>query len=425
MSLQYRLLSEARVSGKRVLLRAGFDVPVEKGKVLDDSRIRAIERSMRYVVDNGGVLILMAHQGRPKDSPDPHFSQKPLVPVLKKILRTTVHFASDCIGPTTAALIAKAKPGEVVLLENLRFHPGEKKNDRAFAKALASLADLYVNDAFTNCHRHHASMVGVPALLPAYMGFALAEDIHHLGLVLHKPRHPLTLIVSGSKMETKVPVIERYLRSGDHILVGGCIANTLIAARGFDVGASRYDEQGMDLAQNLMLESKKRGRAEIVVPRDVVVATELSEKAQKLDLPVEDVTGDMRIVDIGKVTLARYIEIIESSKMIVWNGPLGVYELNRFSHATKRIAEAVARATRNGAISILGGGDTVDFHRRYRYPLSAYTYVSMGGGAMLEYISGKRFPSLIALEKRHRKKPSTKVKKQKKASRKKTKQGRV
>ncbi len=372
---------------------------MEKGKVTDATRVEAIEKTMKHILKSGAVLIIMAHQGRPKDGPDPQFSQKPIVPILKKLLKTTVHFAADCIGPEAEKTVAKAKPGEVVLLENLRFHPEEKKNDPRFSKALAKLADVYVNDAFTNCHRVHASMVGVPKLLDSYMGFNLEQEIKHLSMAVQKPKKPVTLIVAGAKMETKVPVIENFLKKGDYILVGGCIANTLIAARGFDVGASKYDEQGIELAQDLMLESDKKGSAKILVPRDAVVASELSEKAEKLDLPVEDIVGDMSIFDIGKVTLLRYIEAISKSKLIVWNGPLGVYEYNRFSHATKRIAEAVAAATKKGAISLIGGGDTIDFHLKYKYPLSAYTFVSMGGGAMLEFIAGKKFESLRVLEK--------------------------
>ncbi len=395
----YRLLAQANVKEKRVLVRAGFDVPVEKGKVTDVSRIEAIEKTMKYVLKNKGILILLAHQGRPKNGPSPEFSQKPLVPVLKKILKTTVHFAEDCIGPKAEAAIKKAKPGEVVLLENLRFYKEEKSNDEKFAKSLAKLGDLYVNEAFPNCHRDHASMVGIPKLLPSYMGFALAEEVEGLSVVLSKPKKPLTLIIAGSKMETKVPVIDYFLRKGDSILVGGCIANTLIAARGFSVGESKYDAEEIELGRELMLESDKPKRAKIVVPRDVVVASELGEKAPKLDLPVEDIVGDMKIFDIGKVTLKRYEEIIASSKMIVWNGPLGVYEYNRFSHGTKRLAEAIVKASKRGAISIVGGGDTVDFHLKYKYSLKPYTFVSMGGGAMLEFIAGKKFQSLKLLEK--------------------------
>jgi len=396
----YRLLSEADIKGKRVLLRAGFDLPMEDdGSITDVTRVEAIKKTMQHILTSGGVLVIMAHQGRPKDGPDPKFSQRTIVKVLEKILKTTVHFASDCVGSEAEKAVAIAKPGEVVLLENLRFHPQEKKNDPEFSKALAKLGDIYVNDAFTNCHRVHASMVGVAKLLPAYMGFNLEQEISQLSIAIENPVKPVTLIIAGAKMETKVPVIERFLEKGDHILVGGCIANTLIAARGFDVGASKYDAEGMELAQTLMLESAKEGRAKIHVPRDAVVANELSETAVKLDLPVEDVMGDMAIYDIGKITIERYIEAIKSSKLIIWNGPLGVYEFNRFSHATKRIAEAIAEATKGGAISLIGGGDTIDFHLKYKFSLKAYTFVSMGGGAMLEFISGKKFESLEVLKK--------------------------
>lgn len=395
----YRTLDQARVKGKRVLMRAGFDLPMKNGRVTDISRVKATLKSMKYVIKGGGILVLLAHQGRPKNGPEAQFSQKPLVAVLKKLLKTNVHFASDSIGPAAEKVVAKAKAGEVVLLENLRFHPEEKKNDVAFAKQLKKLGDLYVNDAFTNCHREHASMVALAKMLPAFMGFSLEQEMRHLSVVLKNPKRPLTLIIAGAKMETKVPVIEHFLKKGDDVLVGGCIANTFIAARGFSVGASKYDEEGLEHAQELMLSSEKPKSAKIHVPPDVVVASELSEKAIKLDLPVEDIEGDMCIFDIGKVTVKRYCDLIEKSKMIVWNGPLGVYEFNRFSHASKRIAESIVRATKKGAISIIGGGDTVDFHLRYKYPLSSYTFVSMGGGAMLEFIGGKRFASLKALEK--------------------------
>lgn len=394
----YRTLSQIDLKGKRVLLRAGFDVPMEKGKVSDITRVEALVPTMKHILGKKAVLVILAHQGRPKDKPEPEFSQEPLVPVLKKLLKTTVHFAKDCVGPLAEKAVKAAKPGEVVLLENLRFHTGEKKNDPTFAKQLAALGDVYVNDAFTNCHREHASMVGVPKLLPACMGLSLEEEITHLSTVLDKPGKPLTLIIAGSKMETKVPVIERFIAKGDHVLLGGCIANTFIAARGFSVGASKYDEEGTEQAQEFMLESGKPKRAKIHVPRDVVVASELSEKAAKIDIPVEDVEGDMCIFDIGAVTVKRYCDAIAASKMIIWNGPLGVYEYNRFSHASKRIAEAIAAATKKGAVSIIGGGDTIDFHIRYKYPLSTYSFVSMGGGAMLEYIAGKKFASLKQLE---------------------------
>ncbi len=397
MKKHYRLLKDARLKEKRVLLRAGFDVPIEDGVVKDDSRIRAIEPTMRHILDSGGILIIAAHQGRPNDAPDPQYSQAPLVSLLESLLKTTVHFASDCIGPEAQKAVTQAKPGEVVLLENVRFHPEEKRNDPAFSASLASLADVYVNDAFTNCHRNHASMVGVARLLPAFMGMNLEQEVKHLSAVLHAPKHPLTLIISGAKMETKIPIISRFLTIGDHILLGGCIANTFIAARGFSVGASKYEESFIEAAQELMMESEKEHKATIHVPRDCVVATELSEKAEKIDLPVEDIEGDMFIADIGKVTVKRYCDTISESKMIIWNGPLGVAEFNRFSHGSKRIAEAMVQASKNGAVTIIGGGDTIDFHTRFQYPVSPYTFVSMGGGAMLEFLAGEKFASLKAL----------------------------
>lgn len=382
-----------------MLLRAGFDVPIEEGKVVDTSRIDRLLPTMKVILKGGASLILMAHQGRPKDKLDPAFSQKPLVPVLEQLLKLKVSFADSCVGASTLALARALKPGEVLLLENLRFDPREKKNDPAFAAELAALGDLYVNDAFTNCHRADASMVGVPKLLPSFMGLQLEQEVAHLSTVMQHPKHPVVLIISGAKMETKIPVIEHFLARGDDVLIGGCIANTFIAARGFDVGVSRFEEEWMEKCQELMLQSELPGKAHIHVPRDVVVASEASETAEKLDLPVEDIGGDMAIYDVGKVSLERFISVIAASKTIIWNGPLGLYELNRFSHATKRIAEAVAKASRGGATAILGGGDTIDFHKRYGYPLDAYTYVSTGGGAMLDFIGGKELPALTALQK--------------------------
>jgi 3-phosphoglycerate kinase len=393
----YRTLSEADLNGKRVLLRAGFDVAMEDGKVMDTERIEALIPTMKHILKHGSLIIL-SHQGRPKGKPLPEFSQKPIVPVLEKLLGVTVQFAPSCVGSETEKLAKALKKGEVLFLENLRYEAGEEKNDPELAKQLAKLGDVYVNDAFTNCHRAHASMVGLAKLLPAYAGLQLEKELQHLGPIVDKPAHPLCLIVSGAKMETKVPVIEQFLRKGDDILLGGCIANTFIAARGFDVGTSKHEEQYIEQAQEFMLEAEKEDRADIHVPRDAVVASAPTEDAQKLDLPVEDIVGDMSIFDIGKVTIERYKKAILAAKMIVWNGPLGFYEVNRFSHATKRIAEAIAEATKNGAISIIGGGDTIDFHVRYKYSLDAYTFVSTGGGAMLEFIAGKKLPAIEALK---------------------------
>lgn len=395
--MAFRTLRDLPLAGKRVLLRAGFDVPLENGRVIDDTRIRALVPTMQFILDAGASLVILSHQGRPKGKPDPQFSQEPLVPVLSALLGRDVAFCASCVGPEAEAAAKALEPGKVLLLENLRYDAREEKNDPAFARALSSLGDLYVNDAFTNCHRAHASMVGLPALLPSCVGLQLEDEITHLSAVQHDPKRPLTLVIAGAKMETKVPIIERFLELGDDILLGGAIANTFLAARGFDVGASLHEPEQLDQAQEFMLESEKEGDARIHVPRDVVAASSDAEAAASVDLPVENVAGDMRILDIGAVTAERYAAVIEASGMIVWNGPVGRYETDAFARGSVRIAEAIARATAKGAISIVGGGDTLDFHARAKMPLSAYTFVSTGGGAMLDFISGATMPALQAL----------------------------
>ncbi|MFH0770517.1 MAG: phosphoglycerate kinase [Candidatus Peregrinibacteria bacterium] len=398
----YPLLKDAPLKNKTVLLRAGFDVPMKDGKVVDTTRIEAMLPTIRFILKGGAKLVILAHQGRPKGERLPEMSQKPVAASLEKVLEVPVKFCDQYRGPEALKAAKALKAGEVLLLENLRYEKAENSKDpaerEAFAKELASLGDMYVNDAFTNCHRNHASMTGIPKLLPSFMGLQLAQEVKHLSPVLDDPRRPLTLIVGGAKMETKVPVIEHFLNKGDDVLVGGCIANTFIAARGFNVGASKYEPEQVAKAQEIMLLGEKTELADIHVPRDVVVATEVSEDAAKLDIPTENVQGDMRILDIGKITIKRFTDIIEKSGMVIWNGPLGLYEMNRFSHATKRIAEAIAKATEEkGLVSIIGGGDTIDFHIRYKFPLDVYTFVSTGGGAMLDFIAGTELPALAAL----------------------------
>jgi phosphoglycerate kinase len=403
MPTTYRILENADVKGKKVLLRAGFDVSIENGKVMDTERIEAIIPTIEHLLKNGASVILLSHQGRPKGKKDPAFTQEPVTAVIESFLqKTKVTFVPSCVGKEAEDAAKALKPGQVIFLENLRFEPGEEKNDAAFAKALAKLGDVYVNDAFTNCHREHASMVKLAELLPSYAGLQLTRELRHLTPVLEDPRRPLLLLISGAKMETKIPVIERFLGKGDDILLGGCIANTFLAARGFDVGGSKYEESFIPQAQEYMLEAEKTDKADIHIPRDAILATAPSDDAEKADLPVEDVQGDMAIYDIGKLTVERYKMQIAKAGMIVWNGPVGFYEVHAFSNGTKELAEAIAEATKAGATSIVGGGDTLDFHTRYGLPLSAYSFVSTGGGAMLEYLSGKRLPALKALEEGHK-----------------------
>ncbi|MDD5041662.1 MAG: phosphoglycerate kinase [Candidatus Peribacteraceae bacterium] len=406
--MQYPLLKEAKLKGKRVLVRVDHNIETDAaGKLKSDKKIRASLPTLQLLLSQGARLILMTHVGRPKGKQDPKLSTKLVAEHLKTLLPAVkITHTTDTIGPKVEQLAAALKDGEILYVENVRFSAGEEgkpAEQAAFGKELAKLGEVYVNEAFPVCHTYEeASTCAVARLLPAYPGLNLLHESQTLQSVLDDPRRPVTLIISGAKMETKIPVIQSFLNKGDDILLGGCIANTFIAARGFEVGTSKYEEDKVELSQELMLEGEKEELADIHVPRDVVVATEATEAVEKLDLPLENVTGDMMILDVGKVTVERYKKIIAKSGTIIWNGPLGMYELNRFSHGTKRIAEAIVEVTKHGAVSIVGGGDTIDFHKRYDYPTDGYTFVSTGGGAMLEMLSGEEMPALKALAKREK-----------------------
>ncbi len=400
--MTYPLLKDQNLSGKRVLLRAGFDVPIENGEVQDTTRIEALVPTMKHIIDGGGKLIIMAHQGRPKAKRVPEMSQKPLVSVLDKLLSVSVKFCNQCRGDEAKEMVNELSEGEVLLLENLRYEKEEKSKDEterdSFGKELAELGDIYVNDAFTNCHRDHASMTSVPKFLPGCMGFAVQSELEGLSKAIEDPKRPVTLIISGAKIETKVPIIKNFMNHGDNVLVGGCIANTLIVARGFNVGKSKYDDKFVNLAKDLMLEGESEDNADIHIPFDSVVAAKATEDAEKINVPSEEIAEDMAIFDVGEKTIEGYKEIIAASGTIVWNGPMGVYEIDGFSNATRCIADAVKEATEKGAVSIIGGGDTLDFHDRYDYPMDKYTFVSSAGGAMLDFVAGKKLPALEALK---------------------------
>lgn len=390
-----RTLSTVDLSGKRVLLRAGFDVKIENGKVMETERIEALLPTMLHILQNA-ALIILSHQGRPKGKPVEEFSQKPIVAELSRLLAKDVKFAPSCVGPETEALAASLQPGEVLLLENLRYEPGEEANDPAFAKQLAALGDIYVNDAFTNCHRTHASMVALPGLLPAYAGLQLEREITHLSKAIEHPARPLVLVVSGAKMETKVPVIEHFLSMGNDILVGGCIANTFLVAQGHPVGGSKYEQEYVELAKAMLAQSGQPGKATIHVPIDVHVATNPDAQCEQAELTSDSLNGKA-IFDMGSETMTHFSDVIAGAGTIIWNGPLGFYEKQPFAEGTMRLAKAIADATTKGAVSLIGGGDTIDAHVRYNIPMNAYTFVSTGGGAMLEFIAGKPLPAIVPL----------------------------
>lgn len=389
----YHTLAEFDIQGKKVLLRAGFDLPIEHGVITDTSRVVALVPTMRAILDRGASLILLSHQDRPKGKIVPEMSQKPLLPVLEKLLDCPVQFAESCVGSETKKMVDALTPGKVLLLENVRFDAREEANDPAFAQELASYADLYVNDAFPNCHRKHASMVGIPAYIPACMGLELEAEVRHLGAVLDAPIHPLTLIVSGAKIETKLPVISSFLERGDHILVGGAIANTFLLAAGHHVGSSLAEASFAEKGKEIL---SHRSNAVLHIPEDVVVAAS-PDVQTTTEVSIDAVPQDLAIFDVGSQTVATYSTILASSQTIIWNGPIGMYEKDVFAHASKGIADALRKAALNGATVIVGGGDTIDFHTKYGLDMTAYTFVSTGGGAMLDFLSGSPLPALDLL----------------------------
>lgn len=386
----YTRLAELDLKGKKVLLRAGFDVPIENGVVTDTTRIDALKDTMLAILRDG-ALVIMAHQGRPKGKPVPEESQEPLVPVLEKLLGRPVAFAPSCTGTETAAMVAALKPGEALLLENLRYDAREEANDPGFAQELAALGDAYVCDAFSNAHRAHASMVGVPALLPSAMGLQMAAEVENLSRVRDAER--LCVLVSGAKLETKVPVIEAFLGKADAIVVGGAIANTFLAAAGKPIGASLSDPDEVPTAKRILDAAK----GTILLPTDVVAADAPSKPETARVRMVDDVTPDDVILDLGPDSARAIADAVSRAGTIAWNGPLGYCEEEAFSKTTLAVAHAIADATAAGAFSVVGGGDTLEVHARYGLPLSPYSFASTGGGAMLDFLAEGDLPALAAL----------------------------
>lgn len=386
----YTRLEELDLRGKKVLLRAGFDVTIEDGVVTDASRIDAMKDTMLAILRDG-ALIIMAHQGRPKGKPVPEESQKPLVPVLEKLLGRSVAFAPSCTGPEAAAMAAGLRAGDVLLLENLRYDAREEANDPGFAKELAALGDCYVCDAFSNAHREHASMVGVPTLLPSAMGLQMWKEVENLSKV--RDAEGLCVIVSGAKLETKVPVIEAFLGRADAIVVGGAIANTFLAAAGKPIGASLSDPAEVPTAKRILDAAK----GSILLPVDTVVAPSPDKTEDARSCMVDDVTPSDAILDLGPASAARIADAVSKAKTVVWNGPLGYCEKAEFSSATVAVAHAIVAATADGAFSVIGGGDTLEIHARYGLPLAPYSFVSTGGGAMLDFLAAGDLPALAAL----------------------------
>jgi len=380
------------VRGKRVLVRVDFNVPIKDGVITDDRRIREALPTIEYLLGEGARVILVSHLGRPKPPFAPEFSLAPVRARLEELLGRPVKLAPDVVGPEVERMAEELRPGEVLLLENVRYYPEETKNDPDFAARLARLADVYVNDAFGTAHRAHASTEGVARLLPSVSGFLLAREVEVLRRVLEQPERPFVAILGGAKIADKIGVIENLLRRVDALLVGGGIANTFLVARGYEVGRSLYEPEGVEVARRLLNEAEARG-VDLLLPVDAVVATEISETAETQVVPVDVVPADGRIGDIGPRTRELYRERLKGARTIVWNGPMGVFELPPFAEGTIAIARAVAES---GAYSVVGGGDSLAAVKLAGVE-DKVSHLSTGGGATLEFLEGKELPGIAVL----------------------------
>lgn len=387
------------VAGKKVLVRVDFNVPLnDKGEITDDTRITASLPTIQYLLEQKAAVILMAHLGRPKGQVKPELSLAPVAKHLGKLLGKKILFAPDCVGEAAQAAASKLKPGHILLLENLRFHKEEEKNDMEFAEKLASLADLYVNDGFGVSHRAHASVEGVTHFLPAAAGFLLEKEIQYVGQAVTNPLHPFVAIIGGAKVSDKIGVISNLLDKVDTLLIGGGMANTFLAAQGYKMGKSLVEEDKLDLAKELLAKAKKN-KVNMLLPTDLVMAAAFAPDAEHVTEKVKNLNQAYMALDIGAETSKAYDEALADAKMIVWNGPMGVFEMDAFCKGTEAVAKAVAKSR---ATSIVGGGDSVAAIEKLGLA-KRITHISTGGGASLEYLEGKVLPGVAALDDLRRK----------------------
>jgi phosphoglycerate kinase len=389
-----RTVADLDLAGKRVFVRADLNVPLAAGRITDPTRIEATLPTVRHVLANGGKLVLASHLGRPKGKPSPALSLAPVAVFLREALGVGVTLAPDCVGPRAEEAVAKMQPGEVVLLENLRFHPEEEKNDPAFAAQLAKLADVYVNDAFGAAHRAHASTVGVAQhVREKAAGFLLAREVEFLGKLLQKPETPFVAILGGAKVSDKIGVIENLLGRVQSFLIGGAMAYTFLKAQGKPVGRSRVEADKIDLARETLATAAEHGVA-VHLPVDHLAADKPEADARVALVTAAAFPDDLMGVDIGPQTIDAYTKEIARAKTVLWNGPMGIFEIEPFSKGTLAIAEALAASK---GVTVVGGGDSVAALRQAGR-MDAVTHVSTGGGASLEFLEGQTLPGLAALE---------------------------
>jgi len=385
-------------AGKRVLIRVDFNVPLTSdGKVADDTRIVESLTTINKVIDDGGIPILISHLGRPKGEPNPKYSLKPVADYLNEKLGYNVKFVPNCIGEEVQKVVDWAIPGEVILLENLRFHKEEESNSVEFAKELRKLADVYVNDAFASCHRAHSSIDALPRLFEEkFAGNLLLNEIHYIGKAITNPPKPYVAIIGGAKISGKIDVIQNLLEKCDTILIGGGLAYTFFKALGYNVGNSIVESEKIELAKSL-LENAKSMNKPLILPKDVIVAEKLSQDSEIKNVRSEDIPEGWMGVDIGYETRLQFRDLILGARMVVWNGPVGVFEIEKFAEGTKAVALAMVEATTKGSITIVGGGDSAAAIAQLGLK-DKVSHVSTGGGASLDYLAGKPLPGIFALE---------------------------
>jgi phosphoglycerate kinase len=395
-----RTLDEADVRGKRVLLRVDLNVPLEDGKVRDPTRIERVAPTIREIADKGGKVILLSHLGRPK-GPDPRQSLRPVAAAVAQVLGRPVAFAEDCVGAKAEAAVAALRPGDILCLENTRFHKGEESNDPDFVAALAALGDLWVNDAFSAAHRAHASTEGLGHRLPAYAGRAMQAELEALEKALEHPAHPVMTIVGGAKVSTKLDLLGNLIAKVDILAIGGGMANTFLAAQGRRIGKSLAEHDLVATAREIVAAADAKGR-EILLPTDAVVARKLEPHAPSRVVAVDAVGADEMILDLGPRSVEHMISALARSKTLLWNGPVGAFEIEPFDNATIEIAEAAAELTAAGKlVSVAGGGDTVAALNAAGVT-GRFSYVSTAGGAFLEWLEGKALPGVEVLKPKQR-----------------------
>ncbi len=390
-----KIIDEIPVAERRVFLRVDYNVPLKEGRVADDSRLRATFPTIKYALSQRAKIILASHLGRPKGKRVPELSLAPVAQRLAELLEQEVKFAPDCVGEEVEELVSTLKPGEILLLENLRFHEGETKNDPEFAKALARLADVYINDAFAVCHRAHASVVGITEYVETCgAGYLLAREVKYLSSFLENPQKPAALVIGGAKVSTKIGLLMNLLPRIDKLIIGGAMANTFLIAEGFSLGTSFYEEEHLEEARKILSAAQEKG-VKVYLPVDLVVANSKEDKKGE-NVSIFELPDDMAAFDIGKETRKLFARALSGLGTIVWNGPLGLFENPAFAKGTIKVARKVAA---ENAITMAGGGDTLRALKEAGVS-RAFSYLSTGGGAFLEFLEGKVLPGIAALEKK-------------------------